>query len=208
MTTRTRRSTRRWAAPAAAATVGLALALAGCADDTPDMPGMGSSTSPHASGSAASSQFNEADVTFAQMMIPHHQQAVTMSDMLLAKSGVNADVVALAKQVKAAQQPEITTMEGWLKAWGQPMSAAPGGMDHGGGDMMSPDEMEALDSADGSMGQRLYLEGMIEHHRGAVGMAEDEINNGTNADAKKLAETIRTTQNAEIETMEKLLAAL
>ena len=83
--------------------------------------------------------FNDADVMFAQMMIPHHQQAVEMSDLILDKSGIDPEVKALAEQIKGAQQPEIDTMNGWLKAWDATMPDH-GGMDHGSdnGGMMTP----------------------------------------------------------------------
>ncbi|MGV1005881.1 MAG: DUF305 domain-containing protein [Candidatus Nanopelagicales bacterium] len=75
---------------------------------------------------------NQADMNFAHMMIPHHQQAIVMSDVILAKQGIDPRVVDLAKQIKAAQGPEIEQMQGWMKQWG--MSGMPGmpGMDHGG----------------------------------------------------------------------------
>ena len=89
---------------------------------------------------------------FAAMMIPHHQQAVEMSDIILAKKGIDPRVVDLATQIKAAQGPEIQTMKGWLEDWGIPYDdsmsdmGGMGGMDHGDG-MMSDDDMAALDAA-------------------------------------------------------------
>lgn len=59
-----------------------------------------------------------ADTHFAMMMIPHHQQAIEMSDIILAKQGIDPRVVDLAKQIKAAQDPEIETMQGWISQWG------------------------------------------------------------------------------------------
>ena len=64
--------------------------------------------------------FNKADVKFAQTMIPHHEQAIEMSDILLAKSGIDPEVTKLAQQIKDAQGPEMTTMTGLLTAWNQP----------------------------------------------------------------------------------------
>lgn len=86
---------------------------------------------------------NQADMNFVHMMIPHHQQAIEMSDIILAKQGIDPRVVDLAKQIKAAQGPEIEQMQGWMSQWGMPMSGMPGmsempgmsgmpGMDHGG----------------------------------------------------------------------------
>ena len=105
------------AAALVAVPLAAALFLAGCADNGGSMPGMdhgGSDSSP--SDSAA--DFNAADEMFATMMIPHHEQAVEMSDMILAKSDVDPRVLELAQQIKDAQQPEIDTMEGWLEDWG------------------------------------------------------------------------------------------
>ncbi len=78
-------------------------------------------TMPSAPATApASAAFNAADAMFAQMMIPHHEQAVAMSETVLAKPGLDARVVALAARIKAAQAPEIATLKGWLTAWEQP----------------------------------------------------------------------------------------
>lgn len=93
------------------------------------MPGMshGSSAKPStsapATSAAASADFNDADAMFAQKMIPHHAQAVEMSDIILAKEGVPAEVTDLATRIKAAQGPEIEKMTGWLQSWGQPTEA-------------------------------------------------------------------------------------
>ena len=142
-------------------------------------------------------------------MIPHHQQAIDMSDMILAKEGVHPEVTALAEQIKAAQQPEIDTMNRWLRAWGRDMDASggDGGGHHGGeGGIMTEEQMRQLDHARGRDGQRLFLEGMIQHHQGAIQMAETEIEDGNNEEATNLAKQIAETQQQEIETMQALLA--
>ncbi|WP_411024420.1 DUF305 domain-containing protein, partial [Salmonella sp. s58760] len=90
-------------------------------------------------------------------------------------------VAALAEEIKAAQGPEIQKMEQWLEEWGADTSNMEG-MDHGGG-MMSDDDMQALEDATGADASRLFLEQMIEHHQGAVEMAQDEVDNGQNSDA-------------------------
>ena len=200
-------------------TVVLAGALVGCSSgsDNSGMPGMGSapasSSAPAtpAAGSAgtpAAGSHNQADIDFASMMIPHHQQAVEMSDMLLAKQGIDAKVVDLATQIKAAQAPEITQMSGWLAGWGQdPSPSSMGGMGGmGAGDgLMSQADMDALDQATGNDATRLFLTGMIKHHQGAVTMAKTELDSGQNTDAKHLAQDIITTQQAEIAQMNQLL---
>lgn len=189
-----------------------AIGLAGCSDnDMGSMP-MGDTT-PAASASSSASvsgEFNDADVMFAQMMTPHHEQAVQMSDLLLAKSGVNTDITALANDIKAAQAPEIATMKSWLTAWGQDTGGGMGGMDHGGGEdgMASADEMAQFEKADGATAQKTYLEMMTKHHQGAIVMAQTEIADGQNPDAVKLATTIVATQQEEITVMKDLLATL
>lgn len=197
-------------AATAALTLTALLLLAGCSGGGSDsMPGMD-----HGGGDAASAPSDaagegtaaEADVMFTSMMIPHHQQAVEMSDTLLAKDGIDERVTALATEIRAAQQPEIETMQGWLSDWGAALIDGDG-MHHGDG-MMSDDDMQALDDASGGEAARLFLSQMIEHHRGAVEMAQDEIDDGSNADAVALAKSIVETQTAEIAEMEQLLDEL
>lgn len=204
--------------------VGTTLGLAGCgSNEAGGMGGMNpsSSSSPQmsqmpskmASSSPSAStagQFNDADVMFVQMMIPHHQQAVAMSDTLLRKTGVSAETTALAKDIKAAQQPEITTMQGWLTAWGKDMGGGMGGMNHGGADdgMATDAEMKKFDQTDGAAAEKTYLQMMTKHHQGAITMAQTETTNGKNADAVALANNIVTSQQQEITTMKKLLANL
>lgn len=199
------------------------LGLAGCGNTDTDaggMPGMdpSSSTSSAApssgSSSSVSADFNPADVMFVQMMVPHHEQAVAMSDTLLAKSGVNPEVTALAEEIKAAQQPEIETMNGFLVAWGQDMGdgmgdGGMGGMDHGKDDGMATDaELQEFEQADGATGQRLYLEMMTAHHTGAITMAQTEIDNGKSPEAIQLARDIVTAQQQEITVMKDLLTKI
>lgn len=195
-----------------AATTAAALALVGCSQQAQDDGGMEGMD--HGSGSSSESsnaEFNDADAMFASMMIPHHEQAVEMSEMLLAKDDVPADVADLAQRIMDAQAPEIDTMNGWLSEWGVDASDYEGmGMDHGDGDggMMSDDEMSELEDATGTDASRIYLEQMIEHHEGAITMAEDEVADGQNPDAVDLAQTIVDTQQAEIEEMQQLLTNL
>ncbi len=193
------------AAATAAITLTALLALAGCASTTTgggmdNMPGMGSSAS-----ASPSADVNMADMQFTMMMIPHHEQAVEMADMILGKDGIDERVLTLAEQIKAAQGPEIELMESWLDEWGTPMGDM-GGMDHGG--MMSDTDMQALEDATGAEASRLFLEQMIVHHEGAIEMAQDEVDNGQNPDVITLAENIIASQTTEISTMEDILATL
>jgi uncharacterized protein (DUF305 family) len=189
-----------------AAVAATALALSGCAPGNGGMSSMdNASDGPTASGSQVAADFNDADVAFAEMMIPHHEQAVEMSDMLLAKDGIDQRVAELAGQIKDAQQPEIDQLRDWLIDWGRE-EADMGGMNHGG--MMSEADMTALENAEGAEAARLFLEQMTEHHEGAIAMAEAEVDDGRNEDAKAMAATIVTTQTEEIATMQQLLASL
>ncbi|MCW4386544.1 DUF305 domain-containing protein [Salinibacterium sp. SYSU T00001] len=182
-----------------------ALVLAGCSTtgDT-GMEGMdhGSSSSP--ADDSSNAEFNDADVNFAMGMAVHHKQAIEMSETLLAKDGIDERVAALAEDIKAAQAPEIQTMNTWLEEWGADTEM--GGMDHGG--MMSEDDMAALEQATGPEASSLFLEQMIEHHEGAIQMAQGELDTGTNADALDLAQKIVDDQNAEIAEMQQLLDTL
>ncbi|MCJ1702039.1 DUF305 domain-containing protein [Rathayibacter festucae] len=193
-----------------------AITLTACSDSSSGSGGMegmdhgGSSSSASAAPSSSSTaaaevDFNDQDVMFAQMMKPHHEQAVEMSDMILAKDGISTDVTDLATQIKEAQGPEISQLEEWLTAWGAEDSMS--GMDHSMDGMMSDEDMSALESATGAEAEKLFLEQMMMHHEGAVEMAQTEVDKGQNADAIEMAEMIVQTQTEEIATMQDLLAS-
>lgn len=145
------------------------------------------------------------DVMFAQMMIPHHEQAIEMADAAL-KKDASAEVKGLAAQIKAAQAPEIETMTTWLKEWNAPMSAEGGHGGHGGSDgMMSGDDMADLSSANGAAFDKMWLTMMIEHHEGAIEMAEGALETTTNPEVEEMAKAIVDGQKKEIATMKGLL---
>ena len=199
-------------AEASATATSSAPAATPAATDTATPSATESATS-SATGSAeeVSAEHNDADVMFAQMMIPHHQQAVEMSEMLLAKDDVPAEVAAFAQKVIDAQGPEIERMNAMLTAWGQDPVDTDGmeGMDHGGmSGMMSEEDMAALEQAQGTEAARLYLEQMTAHHKGAVDMAKDEANDGQNPQAVQLAEQVIADQEAEITEMQQMLDKL
>ncbi|GAB2986888.1 DUF305 domain-containing protein [Frigoribacterium salinisoli] len=174
------------------------LTLAGCADTA-------GNTSSDSSSSSESAVFNDQDVMFAQMMLPHHEQAVEMSDMFIAKGdSVDSDVLALAETIKDEQGPEIDQLTTWLDDWGQDTSAS---MDHSMDGMMSESDMTALDDAEGAEASRLFLEQMTEHHKGAVDMAQQEVDGGENPDAVEMAKNIVETQAAQIDQMDALLSS-
>lgn len=193
------------------------LVLAGCGGDTDD----GTATGPGSAGSSsapatAQGEHNPADVAFAQGMIPHHRQAVEMAEQAASRTE-NPEVLDLAARIGAAQGPEIAIMTGWLQEWGAEVPE-PGamdgmsgmdGMDRGGmGGMMTPEEMTQLGQASGAAFDRMFLEMMSEHHRGAVEMAQVELDDGSDPEAMQLAQNIVDTQQAEITEMEELLQQL
>jgi uncharacterized protein (DUF305 family) len=191
------------------------VALAGCSIDmgVPDNSTMGNGSNNSMMGDSDSSEFSNTDVMFAQMMIPHHQQAVEMSDLALAIS-TNPKVLALAQKIRDAQAPESELMKSWLTKAGADttmghemhdmgMGMGMGGMDGMDG-MMSEDKMTALAQATGTAFDTLYLEGMIAHHEGALQMVK-MIANSSNADVLKLGEEIVAGQTAEIAQMKTML---
>ncbi|ANE82600.1 DUF305 domain-containing protein [Mycobacterium adipatum] len=208
-----------------------ALFLGACSNAATGSQSSTSSTSAAASASpsAANSDatHNDADVTFAQGMIPHHQQAIEMSDMLLGKQGIDPEVISLANEIKNAQGPEIETMQGWLQEWGASSSPAPvptstampghnmpghqmpsgdmPGMGSAGHGMMSEADMAALQNAQGAEASRLFLTQMIAHHKGAIMMAQQEIDNGRFPAAVEMARNIVSSQQTEIDTMQAML---
>jgi uncharacterized protein (DUF305 family) len=187
-----------------AAALAAIIAATGCTTSQ-HTSGMDHASPGSSSSSDVTGQFNDADVMFVQRMIPHHEQAIDMSDMILAKTGVHPDVTTLAKQIKAAQQPEIDTMNTWLQSWGGPRTMDSEGHHGSGGGMMTEEQMHQLDTANSDDGQRLFLTGMIKHHKGAVDMAQTEIGAGKNPEAVALANTVATSQQREIDAMTKLL---
>ncbi|GAB92460.1 DUF305 domain-containing protein [Gordonia rhizosphera] len=182
--------------------------VAGCS--TADEPSAAESSTPSlpmpmASGSASSStamSYNEYDVSFNQMMIPHHQQAVAMAE-LVADRTTTAAVRDLATRIQAAQQPEIDEMTARLAAWGVATPSTHEG--HAMPGTMTDDDMSALAAADGTAFDRLWLQQMIAHHQGAVEMSDDELAEGIDPSSRELATRIRVAQQAEIDEMNRLL---
>jgi uncharacterized protein (DUF305 family) len=184
--------------------------LTACNRDSSHEATHSGSTSSSVSSPAAAQQHNQADVTFAQHMIPHHQQAIEMSDTVLAKQGIDARVIDMANRIKAAQGPEIQQRQSWLSQWGVPtMPMTPGSMaGHDVSGMMSEQDMNDLKSADGVEASKLFLTQMIAHHQGAITMGTDEIKNGQYPPAVSMAQSIVTGQQREITEMQGILASL
>lgn len=191
----------------------LALAAAGllgaCGDDIAGPAGSGSAS--ESAEAQATAEAGAADVRFAQQMIPHHAQAVEMAAMVPDSS--SPQLRDLAAAIAAAQQPEIDRMTTMLESWGEdvPGTGAGGHAGHGSSGMegmMSAEHMHALGSASGGEFERMWLTMMIEHHQGAITMAEAELADGSDPDARALAQEIVDAQLAEITLMEQLLATI
>jgi uncharacterized protein (DUF305 family) len=193
----------------AATTLALTALTAGCGSDH----GMGHSSlnsgpAPAAAVGAAAS-LNVADVEFAQGMIAHHEQAIEMAEIALdPNTQAGPAVVALAERIKAAQDPEVTLMTGWLTSAG--MSTM---MDEAGGHsmsdmegMMSVEDMDSMAAMTGGEFDTVWLEMMIAHHEGAISQSETVKSKGSNPDVLSLADAIIVAQQAEITEMRGLLA--
>ena len=182
------------------AVAALGLLLAGCGGSH-DMDDMGMASPSGTSGASA------ADAMFAQMMIPHHRQAVEMSTLAETRAS-SPEIKELAAEIKGAQQPEIDQMTAWLEEWGMPVMS---GMDamgehgsHGMSGMLTDEQMQQLSDAQGPEFDRLFAEFMILHHEGAIDMAEDVVDS-KDPRVAALAAAIITTQAEEIAQMRAFL---
>jgi uncharacterized protein (DUF305 family) len=175
------------------------LILAGCV-----MP-LGTMTQPlipNGSDIEESKTFSSVDIMFAQMMIPHHQQALDMSLMAAAKSQ-DSEILDLAATISLEQDPEIAIMRGWLSEAGA--SEEMGHAMHGMDGMLTEEQLAALLNAEGSEFDELFLKGMIAHHEGAISMAQMVIQS-SNSEVRSLAESIVASQKEQIAYMKALLS--
>jgi uncharacterized protein (DUF305 family) len=189
----------------------IVLLAAGCGGDDGGDHGGDQAATEHSQSTTAGAEHNEHDMSFAQAMIPHHQQAIEMAD-LAAEQATDAKVKDLAARIKDAQDPEIQQLTGMLDEWGAAMGDGSehdshGSSDHGGmPGMMTGADMARLGKATGAAFDRLWVQMMIEHHQGAIDMAGTELESGSNADAKKLAQQIIDAQQDEIAEMQGMLS--
>ena len=150
--------------------------------------------------------FNDADIMFAQMMIPHHEQAIELADMALDPTLMASEQVkALASQIKNAQDPEIDLMAKWLDEWEQPLMDM--SVDHSMTmeGMLSVDELGAIGQMNGEEFDQAWIGAMIAHHKGAIEMADTVKAEGESALVQELADAIIQAQKLEIDTLELLL---
>jgi uncharacterized protein (DUF305 family) len=178
------------------AVVIMAMALAGCSKDG----SMGMDHEGHSS--EASGDLSGDDLMFLQMMIPHHQQAIDISDLALTKSS-DSELLALAKDIRDGQGAEIVKMKAWLDGANAGMD--PGhSMGHDMGGMLSDSELAALKAATGKSFDLLWLKGMTGHHDGAIDMAT-MIEDADNDEIKSFGQAIVTSQSAQNKQMAEMI---
>ncbi|KAA1424505.1 DUF305 domain-containing protein [Mumia zhuanghuii] len=224
----TQSSRRRcsWSAAAGAAAASLVLAACSGGSDpaseetTAPPPALGTVIQPGQPGEPNQSagpedypqdaDLNEADVEFMTMMIVHHRQALDMAGLADTRAE-DRSVRNLAERIAASQGPEIAAMAAWLEQHDLPVPDAGEHGGHGGAGgqpmpgMLTEDQMDDLAAADGAEFDELFLRGMIEHHQGAVVMAEAVANDGTDLRVSEVAADVGSGQSAEIDRMIVLL---
>ncbi|MDA2950364.1 MAG: DUF305 domain-containing protein [Mycobacterium sp.] len=195
--------TRMTAGLIAAATV---IALSGCS--TGAREDRGAADAPPTSAEAATGR-NTDDVMFAQLMIPHHQQAVELAALVPDRS-TDPELIRLAATIAGQQQPEITAMKAMLAQWEVESSETPHQGAHGMtmAGMVDEATMVRLEALKGPEFDTLWLRSMIAHHQGAIEMANVEITDGSNVDMVGLARAIVSAQQREIDQMTQMLAGM
>lgn len=196
--------------------VGLALnACGGDGTDGSTAAGSAPTGTPTPAGTVAAGSHNDADLAFVSMMVPHHAQAIKMSDLILARDDVDPEVRDFATAITAVQGPQADQLRGWLAGWADPNATSDGDMDMsamGGMDhaetmpMLSTDQMDKVRQASPEKATRLYLDYMVAHHTSAVEMAQTEMADGANAEAVEMAAELITAQAAQIADLDALLA--
>jgi uncharacterized protein (DUF305 family) len=154
--------------------------------------------------------YTKADVEFMQGMIAHHAQAIVMAH-LAEKNSTNTQLLKLSRKIDQSQVPEIAIMQDWLRRYKQfaPDTSSWRGMVMDG--MLSAEELKALETARGTEFDRLFLNGMIKHHAGALRMVDDLFKSpgaGQEVDANVFANDVVVAQTAEIGIMRRMLAGL
>lgn len=170
------------------------------ASDAKNLLPSGIPTSISASTLESLTAFSPSEIMFLQMMIPHHEQAVTISAMAESQTK-NAAILDIAKRISEAQQPEIDQMKKLLTDAGLPTL-----MDHdmGMNGMIPQSELDKLSQVQDAAFDKLFLAAMILHHEGAIKMTGSVLDS-TNPDIKQLAENITKIQTSEIAEMKALL---
>ncbi|MGW6498997.1 DUF305 domain-containing protein [Nonomuraea angiospora] len=167
---------------------------------------MMSGAAPVATASAQSKPaFDDADVMFAQMMIAHHQEAIEMAELATGRATYE-ETKELAEKIKSGEQPQIETLQDWLKEWGKTTPVSEAGDDRPTG--ITDANVKTLLDSRGPAFDKGFLTMMIDHHEEAIAMARVERKQGQSSKAKKLADRIMKEQQAQVAQMKKLLARI
>jgi uncharacterized protein (DUF305 family) len=175
--------------------------LAGCSGTAATAPQPPS----RATAAAGQQRHNDADVTFLQDLFPHHVQTGTMTDLARTKA-TSSKVKALAAQIKAEQDQQITRIRDLLGAWGVPIPAGDSRNGQVPG-MLSDQQIQQLSSASGSDFDQTFLRLMIDHQQGAIQLAQTEVAQGSDPQARRIAQDTVTRQQVEVNQMQKMLQA-
>lgn len=159
---------------------------------------------------------NHADIAFMQMMVPHHAQALEMARLAMTRAS-SPEVSSLARRIEAAQGPEIIAMSAWLDDHHIDVPRAgddAAEFDHGEhghtamAGMLTDEQMAELEAARGEAFDRLFLRGMIQHHLGAIEMAQSVSGEGTDIQVAEIAGDVAVGQTSEVDRMRELLRQL
>ena len=167
------------------------LALSGCAE----------------SRVAENAAFNEADLNFVEQMIPHHEQAVQISQ-LAENRAEDEEVRTIASDIAFIQAIELEELQGWLIEWGFD-GAEHSHEDHAdAAGMLSADEVQQLEASSGSEFDALFTQLMIQHHEGAIAAARELLETGKSEDIRFFAQSLIESQGAELEQLRFILELL
>ena len=187
----------------------LGVSVASCSgqdSDTTDTPQTDKDGVAVTAGDDQPAEVNGVDLHFLAMMTPHHQQAVDMSEIILAAQGTSAATADLADRIKVGQEEEIDTMVDWAEQWDQ-HDLMEQHSQHIANGMITPEQLDQLKTLEGEEADTLFLQLMHSHHAGAVAMTQDQIDNGGYQPLVDLAQQMIDVQTAEMREMEQLLEA-
>ena len=186
----------------------------------PGAPGeVGQTLTPIEAVAITDTSYSPDDVSFMQGMIPHHEQALVMAELVSERTN-QAELGQIAGRIKASQKDEIEFMQSWLADRDEPVSNNDMSMrhshsDHANGSIMkgmaTPEQMAELASSNATAFDRLFLQLMIAHHEGAVEMVENLLDQPGSAYDPVLFEfvgDVKNDQRVEIERMHALSVAL
>jgi uncharacterized protein (DUF305 family) len=210
---------RRWPGVRVLAVAGLAAVLGACASPAPEAPSTGSGITGQVCCAVAptadtvdgiDTAYNGWDTAFIGYMAPHDAVAGQMA-ALAATQAQSQQVKNVATAIDAEPGDRYLTLSAMAQAWGQPVPstdpAAAGGHDHGGG-RTEADDLAALTPLTGAAFDRTFLDVMIRHHQAGLKVAQSTIDNGTNPQAKDVAQQMVATQTPEVAQMQQLQGTL